>query len=149
MTSYLEKTKELMGSFPTTSIDVIPRSKNANVDALAKLASARDAELLDAVSMEFLVEPSIRRQLEIMGLTQEPSWMDPIITYLRNGKLPEGKNEAHILRLKVARYILYDDKLYRRDCSMPLLKCIPPTEAEYVINEIHEGICGNHARGSP
>ena len=73
--------------------------------------------------------------------------MDPIIAYLRNDKLPEGKIEACILRLKAARYIHYDDKLYRRGYSMPLLKCIPPSEKEYIMREIHEGICGNHIVG--
>ena len=61
MTAYLEKAKELMGTFPAASIEVIPPSKNANVDALAKLASTRDTELLDVVPMEFLIEPSIRQ----------------------------------------------------------------------------------------
>ena len=118
-----------------------------NADALAKLASTRDAELLDAVSVEFLVEPSIKQQLEIMELVQEPSWMDPIIAYLKNGEVPESKIEARILQLKAAHYVLYDDKLYRRGYSMPLLKYVLPLEIEYIMREIYEGICGNHAGG--
>ena len=82
-----------------------------------------------------------------MELTQKPSWMDHIIAYVRNGELPEGKTKARILRLKAVHYVLYDDKLYMKGYSMPLLKCIPPSEAEYVMREIHEGICGNHAGG--
>ena len=77
-----------------------------------------------------------------MDLVQEPSWMDPIITYLKNGELPEGKIEAQILRLKIARYVLYDDKLYKRGYSMLLLKCVPPSEAEYIMKEIQEGYAG-------
>ena len=57
------------------------------------------------------------------------------------------KAKVRILRLKASRYVLYDDKLYRRGYLMLLLKCIPPTVAEYIIREIHEGICGNHAEG--
>ena len=30
---------------------------------------------------------------------------------------------------------------------MTLLKCIEPLETDYIIKEIHEGICRNHARG--
>ena len=71
--AYLEKAKELMGTFLITFIKVIPRSKYANVDALTKLALTRDAKLLDAISVEFLAEPSIKRQYEIMELTQELS----------------------------------------------------------------------------
>ena len=74
--------------------------------------------------------------------------MDHIIAYLRNGKLPKGRTEARILRLKAARYVLCDDKLYRGGYLMPLLKCIPPTEVEYVMREIYDGTCGNHAGGS-
>ena len=59
MVAYLEKVKKQLSSFSATSIEVIPRSKNSNVDVLAKLASTRDANLLDIVSMEFLAEPSI------------------------------------------------------------------------------------------
>ena len=60
MVAYLEKAKEFMGTFSTTSIKVILWFKNENADALAKLASTRDVELLDAVSVEFMAEPNIR-----------------------------------------------------------------------------------------
>ena len=62
--------------------------------------------------------------------------MDPIITYLRDGELSEGKTKDRILKLKAARFVLYNDKLYKRGYSMLLLKCLPPIEAEY-INESH------------
>ena len=68
MAAYLEKAKELIETFLAASIEVIPLSKSTNIDALAKLASTRDAELLDVVSVEFLVEPNIRQQPEIMEL---------------------------------------------------------------------------------
>ena len=83
----------------------------------------RDADLLDVVSVEYLAKSSIHPQLGIMELTQKPSWMDPIVMYLKTGEQPEDKTKAHILQLKVACYVLYEDKLYRRGYSMPLLKC--------------------------
>ena len=52
--------------------------------------------------------------------------MDPIITYLKNGELPENKTKARIIRLKAVHYIIYNDKLYRRGYSTPLLKCVTP-----------------------
>ena len=75
--------------------------------------------------------------------------MDPIITYLKTGEQTEDKIEARILRLKVACYVLYDDKLYRRDYSMSLLKCVTLSEVKYIMREFHEGTCGNHAGSSP
>ena len=99
------------------------------------------------MSVGFLAKPSIRQQPEVMDLVQEPSWMDPIVAYLKNGEVPEGKTKARILRLKAAHYVLYNDKLYQMGYSMPLLKCVPPFKAEYIMREIHKGICKNHAWG--
>ena len=97
--------------------------------------------------MEFLAKPSIHTKQGVMELIQEPSWMDPIVTYLKIGKQPEDRTEARILRLKVARYVLYDDKVYRRGYSMPLLRCVTPSEAKYILREIQEVTCGNHTGG--
>ena len=53
----------------------------------------------------------------------QTSWMDPIVAYLKISELPRNKTEAMILRIKTARYVIYNDKLYRRGYSMSLLKC--------------------------
>ena len=113
----------------------MPRSKNANTNALAKLASTRDAELLDAVSMEFSAEPSIKQWPELIELDHEPSWMDPMVAYLKNGEIHGNKTEARVLRLKAVCYVIYDDKLYTRVYSMPLLKCVAPSKAEYIMRD--------------
>jgi hypothetical protein len=44
-----------------------------------------------------------------------------------------------------ARYVLIGGVLYRRGYIEPLLKCLTNSEAEYVLKEIHEGVCGNHS----
>ena len=72
MVAYLEKAKELMGSISVACIEVIPRSKNANVDTLAKLASIKDVDLLNAIYVEFLDEPSIKQRPSVIELEQEP-----------------------------------------------------------------------------
>ena len=38
-----------------------------------------------------------------------------------------------------------NDSLYKRGFSMPYLKCIDKSEAKYILEEIHEGIYGDHA----
>ena len=139
MVAYLEKAKELLGSIVMISVEVGSWSKNSNgnTDTLAKLAFTRDVELLDTVSVEFLPKPSIKQQPEMMELEQESSWMDPIVAYLKNGKQPENKTEARVLRLKVVCYVIYDDKLYRRGYSMPFLKCVVPSTVGYIMREIY------------
>ena len=73
--------------------------------------------------------------------------MDPIVSYLKNSQLPENKIEARVLRLRAMNYAIYDNKLYRRGYSMPIVKCVAPLEVEYIMREIHEDICRNHAEG--
>ena len=60
MAAYLDKANGLMKTISVSSIEVIPQSKNANVNALAKLASMKDVELLDTLSVEFLAKPNIK-----------------------------------------------------------------------------------------
>ena len=50
--------------------------------------------------------------------------MTLVIQYLKDGVLPEYKRKAKLLRLKAARYTLYDDQLYKKGFSTPILKCI-------------------------
>ena len=70
--------------------------------------------------------------------------MAPIISYLKDGTLSEGKDEARKLRVRSARYVRLNDALYKRGFSQPYLRCLSPNEANYVLREVHEGACGNH-----
>ena len=79
-----------------------------------------------------------------MEIDHEPSWIDPLIIYLRDGVLPQDAKEAWKLRNQASRYLLYEGKLYKRSSSLPLLKCLRPSEADYALWEVHEGICENY-----
>ena len=71
--------------------------------------------------------------------------MTPIISYLKDGSLPERKDEARRLRVRSAKYVLLNEVLYKRGFSQPYLKCLSPDEANYLLREVHEGACGNHS----
>ena len=73
--------------------------------------------------------------------------MTPVIQYLKDSVLSEDKRKARLLRLKAARYMLYDDQLYKRGFLAPLLKCVDLEKGNYLLQEIYEGVYGNHARG--
>ena len=83
---------------------------------------------------------------EVLQVQNEGSWMAPIISYLKDGILPEGKDEAKKLRVRSARYVLLNDALYKRGFSQPYLRCLSPDKANYVLREVHEGACENHSR---
>ncbi|RDX95784.1 Gypsy retrotransposon integrase-like protein 1, partial [Mucuna pruriens] len=48
---------------------------------------------------------------------------------------------------EAARYTLVGQKLYRKGFAFPFLRCLEVGEAEYVMKEVHEGICGTHIGG--
>ena len=77
-----------------------------------------------------------------------PSWMDPIVRFLKDDVLPEEKSKAEKIRRNAPRFWLFEDhKLYRRSYSGPYLLCIHPEASELLLKELHEGICGSHTGG--
>ena len=76
----------------------------------------------------------------------KPSWMDPIWDYLMEGLLPNDPKEASKLRSRSARFTIHRGTLYKRGFFTPILKCIAKEDANYVLREVHEGVCGNHIR---
>ena len=111
-------------------------------DTLAKEASVN--ELMDEFD-EIQYMPSIDLP-KVQQIGGDENWMTPIVGYLKEGKLPQGRNEARKLRIKSTRYVLMDEMLYKRDFSQPYLRCLALDEANYVLREVHEGACGNHSR---
>ena len=81
---------------------------------------------------------------EVLPIMIAPSWMDPIWEYLLNRILPIDPKEASKLRARLARFALLRGTLYKQGFSAPLLKCIGKEDANYILREVHEGICGNH-----
>ena len=71
--------------------------------------------------------------------------MTSIVAYLRDGRLPEDRDEAIKLRIRVAKYVLIDEVLYKRGSSQPYLRCLAPDESNYVLREVYEGVCRNHS----
>ena len=114
-------------------------------DTLAKEASI--SELTDKLD-EVQYMPSTDLP-EVQQIGSEENWTTPIVGYLKEGKLPQGRDEARKLRIKSAKYILMDDMLYKRGFSQPYLRCLASDEANYVLREVHEGACGNHSGASP
>ena len=91
------------------------------------------------------MEPSIDlTDIEVSPVTPEPSWMDPIWDYLIGGLLPSDPKEVAKLRTRSARFTVHKGCLYKRGFFAPILTCIEGRDADYVLKEVHEGVCGNH-----
>ena len=73
--------------------------------------------------------------------------MDPIVLYLKDGQLPDDKKSAWQIRHRAARYTLQNEILLHKSFTLPYLRCLHPKEAHRVLDEIHQGACGNHPKG--
>ena len=145
MILYLKKVRELFKKFIRVQVGHVPRVENMRAYALAKLATASQEDLDRPIPIEHLPEPSVNvDNEEVSPVMSEPSWMDPMWDYLVDGILPSDPKEASKLRTRSTRFTIHQGTLYKRGFSTPILKCVGKEDANYVLKEVHEGICGNH-----
>nr|XP_023915020.1 uncharacterized protein LOC112026560 [Quercus suber] len=144
MQKYLRLTKRLIQEFEKVEFVQIPRSQNMAADEVSKIASSEETEPRAYLMMEIQRNPSIEKvsTLTVEGIN---NWMTPIISFLQDGHLPQNADEARKIKKRSARFTILNDALYKRGFSMPYLRCVDEEEAEYVLREVHEGICGDHA----
>ncbi|XP_070011375.1 uncharacterized protein [Nicotiana sylvestris] len=148
MHQYLEKVRDLIKQFQNWKFTQIPRDENVEADALANLASATDVASDANASVIHLFHSVLdpdKNKVNFNNLTWD--WRNEIVAFLKYGIVLGDKKKAHVLRKKVARYCLKQDNLYRKMFGGPLSRYLGPSHTEYVMREIHEGHCGNHAGG--
>ncbi|GJU73950.1 reverse transcriptase domain-containing protein [Tanacetum coccineum] len=150
MIKYLEKVKGLVSGFANFSISQVPRNKNKKADALSKIASTSFAHLSKQVLVEVLQEKSIQEK-EVTTVVEEdgPTWMTPIMEYLKDGTLPGDRKEANKLRIKAKQYELMERTLYMRPFLKSWLRTTVSSSKGYATGggnssklrdrEIHEG----------
>ena len=94
--------------------------------------------------IEIQGRPSTEEEI-VNSIIVNTTWMLPIIRYLKEGTLLADRTEAHKLRIRASRFQLLWGILYKMGFSRPHLRCLSPEEANYIIREVHEGVCGNHS----
>ena len=145
MILYLKKVQDLLKKFVLVQVRHIPRAENSRADTLAKLATASQEDLNKLTLVEHLAEHSIDLNgVEVSPVMSESSWMDPIWDYLIEGLLSNDPKEASKLRTRSTRFTVHRGSLYKRGFFTPILKCIAGKDADYILREVHEGVCGNH-----
>ena len=114
---------------------------------MAKLATALQEDLSGSTPVEYLAEPCIDLcDVQVAQIGFGPSWMEPIWDYIIDGNLSDDPKEAAKIRTRSTRFINHKGSLYMRGFFTPMLKCIAGKDTEYVLREVHEGICGNHIK---
>ena len=145
MILYLQKVSDLLKKFVSVQVKHVPKAENSRVDAMAKLAIASQEDLGRSTPVEYLAEPSIDPYSMVVAPVESvPTWMEPIWDYIIDGTLPDDPKEAAKIRARSARFTNHKGSLYKRGFFTPFLKCIAGEDTEYVLREVHKGICGNH-----
>ena len=125
----------------------IPRSGNMHADSLATLATSSAQDLPQVILVEDLCRPTKMKKemVQIHQIRVGPSWMDPIVLFLKEDILPEEKSKADKVQRKAPRFWLFkNQKLYKHSFSWPYLLCIHPEASKLLLEELHEGICGSY-----
>ena len=107
------------------------------------------------IKVELIAEPSINAmadwatKVDVAAITTARScWMNPIIEFLVEDRIPDDENEANKICWVASRYWLSADrKLYRRSFGGPYLLCLHPKKVDELLAKLHEGVCGSHVGG--
>lgn len=108
MQKYLSQVTQLRLKFESFSLLHIPRSSNSHADSLATLATSSAQNLPRIILVEDLYKPTDagRKLTQVSHVRVEPSWMDPIISYLTEDTLPGNKLEAEKIRRKAPPFLV-------------------------------------------
>jgi hypothetical protein len=156
MDAYFLEVRKLENKFYGLEFHHVVHDNNVAADVLSKLGSTR-AQVPASVFVHELRAPSIPEPAppttdpahppagqEVMMI--DVNWWQPFINYIREQKVPSDRNLAEQLICRAKSYVLVEDKLYRRGASSRvLMKCVPREEGKGILEEIHKGVCGNHA----
>ena len=152
MKEYLKVVKQVMGKFCTAKVTQIARGRNRHADSLATLALAITEDIPRLIKVELITEPSINTtaegaiRVDMAAITTTGScWMDPIIEFLAEDRVPDDASEANKVRRVASQYWLSADrKLYRRSFRGPYLLCLHPRKVIELLAKLYERVCGSH-----
>ena len=99
MKKYLNKVRCLVKKFKEASFIQVLREENVEADALAMEASV-DGLVEEFDEVQYM--PSIDLP-EIQQIKGEENWMTSIVIYLKDGRLPEERDKARKLRIRLAK----------------------------------------------
>ena len=115
--------KRVMGKFSTAKVIQVSRGQNRHADSLATLAYAMTEDIPRVIKVDLITEPSINTMTDV-GIaricvttvsTIELCWMDSIVDFLAEDRIPDDEKEASKIRRVASRFWLSTDKkLYRR-----------------------------------
>ena len=102
MQGYLSQVRHLQSKFESFSLLHIPRSGNIRADSLTTLATSSAQSLPWVILIKDLCKPKEEtgKAIHVHQVRVGPSWMDPIVLFLREDILSSDKLEADKIQRK-------------------------------------------------
>ena len=97
MKKYLEQVKRKVDD-QQAKIVQIPREENEQADSLAKAVLAKHMTILGNVLSFVQLSPLINF-VDVQEIGYENNWTTPLVSYLKNDMLPDGKEVARKLKV--------------------------------------------------
>ncbi|RVW86048.1 hypothetical protein CK203_041504 [Vitis vinifera] len=146
MARYLAKVRNTLQQFTEWTIEKIKRADNRRADALAGIAASLPSKK-PFYCLYMCNQPSVA-EISTCNTIEEPKQRPRMDGHMQNisgqALYPEIQTGT---QSPGASCPFHPDwgHLYKRSFTGPYLRCLGHSEAQYVLAELHEGICGNHS----
>lgn len=145
MQKYLKLTNQLVRDLERVEFIQVPHNLNMEANEMSRQAPSKVEDNPLGIRMEVQNFPNIE-EFHTFVIQGSSSWTAPIISYLKDGHLPSNSNKEWKIKKRATRFKLLNDAFYKRGFSLHYLKCVEEDKARYILEEVHIGICGDHAR---
>ena len=100
MKKYLKQVRKQVGEFQAKFVQ-IPKEENEQADHLVKVASAEHM-LIPSKVLSFVQLLPLIDGIDVQDIDSGSNWTASIVSYLKDGTLPNGKEAARKLKVQVA-----------------------------------------------
>ena len=111
MQEYLSQVKRLQSNFNFFSLLHVSKSGNTHADSLATLATTSAGSLPRIILVEHLDRANkfAKGMVYIHEVRVGPSWMDPIVRFVKDDILPKEKSEVEKIQRNAPQFWLLED----------------------------------------
>ena len=92
---------------------------------------------------------NIKECMNVKAEIDGKPWYHDIKAYIKKGEYPFGATDSEKKFIKCMAYLFFlsGEVLYKRNHDKTLLQCIDASEANHLMEEMHEGLLKAHASG--
>ncbi|XP_071901165.1 uncharacterized protein [Coffea arabica] len=140
----------LANKFRSLEFRHIPRARNVFADALATLSSMiqhADELVIEPIQIHLQEKPA--HCLVVEKSTDGRPWYSDIKEFLKTWSYPPEADMTakSFLRRLSSKFFLNGEVVYKRMSDLGLLRCVDEDEADYLMKEVHSGVCGPQMNG--